>query len=115
MIDDPIPALKEQLRLVILAALGRKNQRVAAGILGIYEARMSNIELGRLERFSLQKLIRLLAGINRRVDLTVTIVGPLPTRRDQNFWEGVRNKTHQRSHSPRKHALVKTGKRSARV
>jgi predicted XRE-type DNA-binding protein len=95
MTDDPIPRLKEQLRQAILAALGRKNQRVAAGILGVYEARMSNIELGRLERFSLQKLIRLLAGINRRVDLTVTAVGPLPTRRDQNFWEGVRKDLHR--------------------
>lgn len=94
MINDPIPGLKAQLRQAILAAIGRKNRRVAAGILGIYEARMSNIELGRLERFSLQKLIRLLAGINRRVDLTVTAVGPLPTRRDQNFWEGVRKDLH---------------------
>ena len=95
MTDDPIPRLKEQLRQAILGAIGRKNQRVAAGILGIYEARMSNIELGRLERFSLQKLIRLLARINRRVDLTVTTVGPLPTRRDQNFREGVRKDLHR--------------------
>ena len=87
MIDDPIPALKEQLREAILAALGRKNQLVAARILGVHETRMSNIELGRLERFSLQKLIRLLARINRRVDLTVVVVGPLPTRGDQEFWE----------------------------
>jgi len=79
MIDDPIPRLKEQLRQAILAALGRKNQSIAARILGVHETRMSNIELGRLERFSLQKLIRLLAGINRRVDVTVTAVGPLPT------------------------------------
>lgn len=94
MLDDPVPRLKEELRQEILAAVGRRNQFVAAGILGIYEARMSNIERGRLERFSLQKLIRLLAGINRRVDLTVTVVGPLPTRRDHRLWEGVRKGLH---------------------
>jgi predicted XRE-type DNA-binding protein len=47
-------------------------------MLGVDEARMSNLEHGRLERFSLQKLVRLLARINRRVDLTVVTVGPLP-------------------------------------
>jgi predicted XRE-type DNA-binding protein len=91
MIDDPIPAMKEQLRQAILAALGRKNQRFAARILGVHETRMSNIERGRLERFSLQKLIRLLARINRRVDLAVVVVGPLPTRGDEKFWEACEN------------------------
>ena len=87
MINDPIPGLKEQLRQAILAAVGRMNQTVAARIVGVHEARMSNIELGRLERFSVQKLIRLLARLNRRVDLTVVIVGPLPTRGHQEFWD----------------------------
>ncbi|MFN2601466.1 MAG: XRE family transcriptional regulator [Gemmatimonadaceae bacterium] len=87
MTDDPIPRLKQQLRQAILAGLGRKNQRVAARILGVHETRMSNIDLGKLERFSLQKLIRLLARINRRVDMTVVIVGPIADARDQEFWE----------------------------
>src|SRR6266508_5742099 len=81
MIDDPVPSLKEQLRQSILAETGRINQLAAARMLGVDEARMSNLEHGRLERFSLQKLIRLLARINRRVDLTVVSVGPLPRRR----------------------------------
>src|SRR6266545_4186514 len=81
MIDDPIPSLKEQLRQSILAETGRINQLAAARMLGVDEARMSNLEHGRLERFSLQKLIRLLARINRRVDLTVVSVGPLSWRR----------------------------------
>jgi predicted XRE-type DNA-binding protein len=87
MLDDPIPALKEQLARSILAATGRMPQLGAARMLGLDESRMSNIEHGRLERFSLQKLIRLLARINRRTDLTVVIVGPLPRRGDQEFWE----------------------------
>ncbi|HYN81891.1 MAG TPA: XRE family transcriptional regulator [Gemmatimonadaceae bacterium] len=81
MIDDPIPGLKEQLRQSILAETGRMNQLAAARMLGVDEPRMSNLEHGRLERFSLQKLIRLLARMNRRVDLTVVTVGPLPRRR----------------------------------
>lgn len=87
MIDDPIPALKEQLGRSILAATGRMNQLVAAHMLGLDESRMSNLERGQLERFSLQWLIRLLARINRRTDLTVVIVGPLPNARDQQLWE----------------------------
>ena len=87
MIDDPIPALKEQLGRSILAEIGRTSQLCGARMLGLDEARMSNIELGRLERFSLQRLIRLLARINRRVELTVVTVGPLPTRGDERLWE----------------------------
>lgn len=81
MIDDPIPRLKEQLKQSILAETGRMNQLAAAQMLGVDEARMSNLENGRLDRFSLQKLIRLLAKMNRRVDLTVVAAGPLPRRR----------------------------------
>jgi predicted XRE-type DNA-binding protein len=95
MIDDPIPALKEQLRQSILAEIGQINQLAAARMLGVDEARISNLEHGRLERFSLQKLIRLLARINRRVDLTVVSVGPLPRRRInshlKNLWQRERS------------------------
>ena len=87
MIDDPIPSLKERLRRSILADVGRFNPLVAAHMLGVDESRMSNLEHGRLERFSLQKLIRLLARINRRVDLTVVTVGPLPRRGYERLWE----------------------------
>jgi predicted XRE-type DNA-binding protein len=87
MIDDPIPALKEQLGRSILAEIGPTSQLAAARMLGLDEARMSNIEHGRCERFSLQKLIRLLARINRRIDLTVVTVGPLPRRGDERLWE----------------------------
>jgi predicted XRE-type DNA-binding protein len=87
MIDDPIPGLKEQLRQSILADTGLMNQLAAAHMLGVDEARMSNIERGRLKHFSLQKLIRLLARMNRRVDLAVVVVGPLPRPRyNQQYW-----------------------------
>ena len=87
MPDDPIPALKEQLARAIVGATSRMSQLGAAHMLGLDESRMSNIQHGQLERFSLQKLIRLLARINRRTDLTVVIVGPLPKPGYQEFWD----------------------------
>ncbi|MBA3339418.1 MAG: XRE family transcriptional regulator [Geodermatophilaceae bacterium] len=47
--------------------LGVINQHVAAMALGVDQPRMSDVMHGRLGRFSLSKLIRLLAGIDHRV------------------------------------------------
>jgi len=111
MLDDPIPRLKEQLRQAILADVGRLNQLVAAHMLRVDQARMSNIELGRLERFSLQKLIRLLARLNRRVDLAVVVVGPLPGRGYEALWEARERALALRARmEARQHAIGKTGK-----
>jgi DNA-binding XRE family transcriptional regulator len=46
-LHDPIPRLKAELRQAILADVGRLNQLVAAHMLGVDQARMSNIELGK--------------------------------------------------------------------
>ncbi len=73
-VDDPIPYLKEQLRDEIVALVGDWDQYVAAGRLGTDQPRMSDLKRGRLERFSLEKLIRLLANIDQSVE--ITIVGP---------------------------------------
>ena len=73
-IDDPIPELKERLRQAILAEVGKWSQVTAAAILHIDQARMSNLERGRLKRFSVEKLIRILAVIDQRVDITVVNV-----------------------------------------
>lgn len=72
--EDPIPDLKEQLRREILSLVGCWDQYVAAGRLGIDQPRMSDLKRGRLERFSLEKLIRLLANIDQSVEIVV--VGP---------------------------------------
>lgn len=81
MIDDPVPTLKEQLRRSILTEIGLTDRLAAARMLGVDEARMSNIKHGRLDRFSLQRLIRIMARINRRVELSVIVVAPLPRAR----------------------------------
>jgi predicted XRE-type DNA-binding protein len=76
--DDPIPELKERLARAILEEIGRRNMWRAGGMLGLRQPEMWKLGHGQLERFSVHKLIRLLARINRRVDITVVAVGPLP-------------------------------------
>ena len=72
--EDPIPDLKEQLLDEILSLVGCWDQYVAAGRLGIDQPRMSDLKRRRMERFSLEKLIRLLANIDQSVEIAV--VGP---------------------------------------
>jgi len=74
--NDPIPALKRQLAREICAVLGDTNQHVAARRLGVDQPRMSDLLHDKLARFSLEKLIRLLRNIDRRVDLRVINEGP---------------------------------------
>lgn len=89
--DDPVPRLKEQLRQIIIDELGVRTQLRLALILGVDEPRMSDLQHGHLERFSLQKLIRLLSGINRRVELTVVRTGPIPPPRYDRYRARRRN------------------------
>ncbi|MGQ0641471.1 MAG: helix-turn-helix domain-containing protein [Gemmatimonadaceae bacterium] len=74
--DDPIPALKRQLAQEIRALLGDTNQHVAARRLGVDQPRMSDLLHDKLDRFSLEKLIRLLRSVDRRVELRVINEGP---------------------------------------
>lgn len=56
--------------------VGHLNQHVAAAVLRIDQPRVSDLLHGQLERFSASKLIRILANIDRRVDITVVNEGP---------------------------------------
>ena len=77
---DPVPLIKERLRSEILAVAGKWPQEVGAYLLGLDQPRMSNLERGRIDRFGVTKLIRLLAMVDRRVDVTVTDVATKPLR-----------------------------------
>ena len=79
--SDPIPALKRQLAGEIRALLANHHQFVAAMILGVDQPRMSDIQRGKLDRFSLEKLIRLLAHIDCRVTIGVASMGTPRIRR----------------------------------
>jgi hypothetical protein len=74
-VDDPVPALKRQLADSILALARGTNPVLAGRVLGVDEARMSDLTHGRNKRFSLQGLIRM-ANVDRRVVLRVEVSGP---------------------------------------
>ena len=82
-IDDPIARLKEQLRQVIVEDLKYYEQRWAASALGIDQPRISAIRKGDLRRISLERLIIMLASINRRVNVTITRIGPINRKRGE--------------------------------
>ena len=84
---DPIPALKQRLAQAILEEIGERNMWMAGRMLGLDQPAMWKLEHGRLREFSVHKLIRLLARMNRRVDIEVVAFGPLPTRGDRMAWE----------------------------
>jgi predicted XRE-type DNA-binding protein len=79
-LPDPVPALKRQLAAEIRALIATYHQAFAASILGLDQPRASDLTHGRLERFSLQKLIRILARVDRPVVITVVHDGMPPVR-----------------------------------
>jgi len=73
---DPILELKRQLADAILALSDRQPVLVAARRFGIDAARMCDLRRGRIARFSVERLIRILATVDRGVRLTVVRTGP---------------------------------------
>ena len=72
---DPIPALKRQMADAIVAAIKGWTQWNAAALLGIDQPRISDLRNGRLERFSLDQLVRLLARADASVELRISSRG----------------------------------------
>jgi predicted XRE-type DNA-binding protein len=72
---DPIPALKQQLADALLARLANLNVSIAAMVLEVDDARMSDLRHGRVARFSVERLIRLLAKVDQRVTLAIVNEG----------------------------------------
>ena len=76
MNDDPILALKRQLADAVVALSGRMPVTVAARRFGIDTARMCDLRRGRIARFSVERLIRILARVDRGVKLSIVLTGP---------------------------------------
>jgi predicted XRE-type DNA-binding protein len=80
MYSDPVPALKRQLGVEIAAGLARRlgSDRRAdiAVLLDTDPARISDLRHGKLDRFSLETLIRFAARLWLRVDLSVVYEPP---------------------------------------
>jgi predicted XRE-type DNA-binding protein len=70
--QDPVPALKRQLVRAILDRLAPSGQFNIARRLGVDQPRASNLCCGRLERFSLQQLVRFAARVDGAVTIGVT-------------------------------------------
>ena len=69
---DPIPPLKQQLGAELAKLLTGWNADDIAVVIGTDRPRVSELRRGQLARFSLETLIRYLARLQHRVDLTVT-------------------------------------------
>lgn len=68
---DPIPPLK-QLGVELARLLAGWNADDIAVVIGTDRPRIAELRRGQLARFSLETLIRYLARLQHRVDLTVT-------------------------------------------
>ena len=68
---DPIPELKRQLGAELAALVYGWNADDVATLIGTDAPRISDLRRGKLDRFSLETLIRYLARLRRRVDLVV--------------------------------------------
>ena len=75
-VKAPIAALRQQLADEILRLVDDFPTVISANLLCIDERRMADLRHGRVQRFSVERLIRMLAQIDRRVDLTVVNTGP---------------------------------------
>jgi predicted XRE-type DNA-binding protein len=78
---DPIPKLKQEVAAAIVARLDAWTQPMAAELLCSTQARVSNLRTGKLERFSLQNLIRMAARLNAEVRVDVRWPHPFEARR----------------------------------
>ena len=70
--SDPVPALKRQLAQAIMDHLGTSGQVNIASRLGVDQPRASNLQHGRLQRFSLQQLVRFVARADGEVTLGIS-------------------------------------------
>jgi predicted XRE-type DNA-binding protein len=69
--DDPIPALKRQLAQLVVERIRGWSQIYAAELLGTDQPRLSDLRRGRLDRFSLEQLIRFVSRVDGEVEITV--------------------------------------------
>lgn len=69
--SDPIPALKRHVAAGVVAQLDGWTQPMAAELLRTDQPRMSNLRSGKLERFSLERLIRFAARCGATVSIEI--------------------------------------------
>ena len=72
MSDDPVPPLKQQLAQLLVERVAGWSQIYAADLLGTDQPRVSDLRRGRLDRISLEQLIRLLGRVGGSIELKVS-------------------------------------------
>jgi len=72
MSDDPVPPLKQQLAQLLVERVAGWSQIYAADLLGTDQPRVSDLRRGRLDRISLEQLIRLLGRVGGSIELRVS-------------------------------------------
>ena len=70
--DDPIPELKRDAAAKLATMLEQWDASSIAYAMRTDQARVSNIKCGKLDRFSLEALIRFLTRLDCTVELKVT-------------------------------------------
>ena len=69
---DPIPALKQQAVRALVPLIEGWSRDYSAALIGVERARILDLQRGKLDRFSLERLIRFLvrtgAGVELRID-----------------------------------------------
>jgi predicted XRE-type DNA-binding protein len=69
---DPIPELKRRVAEAIVKEMDGWSQEMAGHMLGMDQPGMSALRNGRLERFSLERLIRFVSRARGEITFTVT-------------------------------------------
>jgi predicted XRE-type DNA-binding protein len=75
---DPIPELKREAAAALAELLAQWSAHDVAAYIGTDAQRVMEIRRGKLDRFSLETLIRYLTRLHQRVELRI---GREPTRR----------------------------------
>jgi predicted XRE-type DNA-binding protein len=77
---DPIPELKRRVGIELAALLEGWNADDVAALIGTDRPRISELRRGKLDRFSLETLIRYVTRLRRRVELVI-LAEPWPKRK----------------------------------
>jgi predicted XRE-type DNA-binding protein len=78
--SDPIPALKQQLGAELAELIAGWNADDIATLLRTDRYRIAELRRGKLDRFSLETLIRFVARLDRGIELQVTRLTPFRRR-----------------------------------
>jgi len=69
---DPVPALKQQIADELVRVAERWPRMLIASFFGVDRARISDLRHGRMNRFSLERLVRMAAEAGVEVELRLT-------------------------------------------